>query len=74
MFFGTQIVPRDIGALIGRVPVGDPAHLMPELLTYGTFVLVSFFLLIFVTPRAFWNFCLVASLEQETSKQLLEGL
>lgn len=74
VFFGTQIVPRDINALVNQMAVGDPVHLTAELATYGTFVLVSFLSLIFVTPRAFWNFCLVASLEDKTSESLLGGM
>ena len=73
VFFGTQIVPRDLNALLtGANHVGDPSHLTAELVTYGLFVLISLFQLLFVSPRAFWNFCLVACVEDKTSEKLLQ--
>ena len=73
VFFGTQIVPRDIDALIsGATNVGDPSHLTAELVTYGGFILASLLQLILVSPRAFWNYCLVACVEEKNSLALLE--
>jgi hypothetical protein len=71
VFFGTQNIPRDIHAIWTGATVGDPDHLMAELISYSVFVSVSLFQLLFVSPRAFWNFCLIQSLDYEASKQLL---
>ncbi|KAG7344177.1 hypothetical protein IV203_022185 [Nitzschia inconspicua] len=71
VFFGTQIIPRDIVAIWTGATVGDPDHLIPELVAYSIFVLASLFQLSVVSPRAFWNFCLIQSLEEESSKKLL---
>uniref|UniRef100_A0A7S3PAG3 Uncharacterized protein n=1 Tax=Amphora coffeiformis TaxID=265554 RepID=A0A7S3PAG3_9STRA len=60
VFFGTQIVPRDLGAILSGAQVGAPEYLTIELLTYGSFVVLSLLQLLFVSPRAFWNYCLVA--------------
>jgi hypothetical protein len=68
VFFGTQIVPRDIIALATGAVVGDPSHLRAELISYSLFVLLSLFQLSVVSPRAFWNFCLVQVLDDEASK------
>jgi hypothetical protein len=71
VFFGTQIVPRDIMALLTGLEVGDPSHLKPELISYSLFVLVSLFQLSVVSPRAFWNFCYIQVLEGESAKRLV---
>jgi hypothetical protein len=71
VFFGTQIVPRDIIAISTGAAVGDPSHLRAELISYSLFVLVSLFQLAVVSPRAFWNFCLVEVLEDEAAKRFL---
>ena len=76
VFFGTQIVPRDLNAIWTGAAVGDPEHLVPELITHGAFVALSLTLLIFVTSRSFWNLCLVECLgdEKEVKKFLPELL
>ncbi|CAB9497707.1 expressed unknown protein [Seminavis robusta] len=71
VFFGTQVVPRDFDALLSGATVGDPDHLTAELVTYGSFVLISVLQLLLVAPRAFWNYCLVAVLEEKTARKLL---
>eukprot|EP00977_Amphora_coffeiformis_P007652 scaffold1690_cov182-Amphora_coffeaeformis.AAC.9 len=73
VFFGTQIVPRDLGAILSGAQVGAPEYLTIELLTYGSFVVLSLLQLLFVSPRAFWNYCLVACLEEGVSRELLES-
>lgn len=65
VFFLGQIVSRDIEAIWSGAAVGDAEHLIPELLTYGSFVAVNLAQLMLVTPRAFWNFCLVTCLQDE---------
>ena len=72
VFFGTQIVPRDIGAVLNGSPVGNPEFLTAELVTYGGFVLVSLMQLTFVAPRSFWNLCLVVCSEDGISEELLK--
>ena len=74
VFFGTQIVPRDLSAWWTHNPaVGDPDHLIPEIICYGSFVVLSVVQLIYVSPRSFWNFCLASSLrEDEDSDELME--
>ena len=42
VFFGTQIVPRDLSALLSGTDVGDPVHLTAEFVTYGSFVLLVY--------------------------------
>jgi len=76
VFFGTQIVPRDIDALLTGAAVGDPNSLVPELLAHGGFLLLSLTQLFFITPRAFWNFCLVACLgdDEEVEKLLSKSI
>lgn len=71
VFFGTQIVPRDLSALLSGTEVGDPSHLTAEMVAYGSFVLLSLLQLIFLSPRSFWNLCLVSSIEDEVSQELL---
>jgi hypothetical protein len=71
VFFGTQIVPRDIDAFLTGATVGDPNHLTAELVTYGGFVFVSLLQLLFIAPRAFWNYCLIAPAEERTTEKLL---
>lgn len=73
VFFGTQIIPRDIDAWNGLTTAGDPNHLTAELVTYGSFVLLSLAQLIILAPTTFWNYCIVTSLEDEVSEELLEG-
>jgi len=73
VFFGTQIVPRDLDAVLSGAKVGAPQYLTMELLTYGSFVALSLFQLLLVSPRAFWNYCLVACLEEGVSRELLES-
>eukprot|EP00539_Tryblionella_compressa_P003766 CAMPEP_0178748926 /NCGR_PEP_ID=MMETSP0744-20121128/9137_1 /TAXON_ID=913974 /ORGANISM="Nitzschia punctata, Strain CCMP561" /LENGTH=545 /DNA_ID=CAMNT_0020402305 /DNA_START=45 /DNA_END=1682 /DNA_ORIENTATION=- len=75
VFFGTQIVPRDVNALFSAstaTAVGDSSHLMAELVTYGGYVLLSLLQLALVTPRSLWNFCLVSCLDEETAPILLK--
>lgn len=71
VFFGTQIVPRDMSALLTGAEVGDPAYLTVETVTYGSFVLLSLIQLIFITSRAFWNLCLVSCAKDGASEELL---
>jgi hypothetical protein len=71
VFFGTQIVPRDINAILTGATVGDPSHLTAELVTYGGFVFVGLLQLAFIAPRAFWNYCLIAPAEGRTAEKLL---
>lgn len=71
VFFGSQIVSRDIDAMLTGVAVGDPSHLTAELVTYGSFVILSLLQLVFVAPRAFWNFCLVFSIDDGASRKLV---
>lgn len=73
VFFGSQIVSRDVDAVLTGTVVGDPSHLIPELVAYGSFVLLTLVQLIFVAPRAFWNFCIVSSVEERESAELLEA-
>lgn len=68
VFFAGQVLPRDIEALINHAPVGDPSSLTAEFIAYSGFVLLSMFQLIFVAPRAFWNFCLVDCMEDRVSQ------
>lgn len=73
VFFGTQIVPRDLSAILsGTTEVGDPSHLTAEAITYGSFVFLSLIQLVLVSPRSFWNLCLVSCVEDEVSEELLE--
>jgi hypothetical protein len=74
VFFGTQIVPRDLSAWLTQNPaVGDPDHLIPEIVCYGSFVALSVLQLIYLSPRSFWNFCLASSLkEDEESDELMD--
>lgn len=71
VFFGTQIVPRDVSALLTGAEVGDPTYLTAETVTYGSFVLLSLIQLIFITSRSFWNLCLVSCAEDGASEELL---
>lgn len=73
VFFGTQIVPRDVNAVLTGAEVGAPEFLKPELLIYASFVFVSLLQLIFISPRAFWSYCLVACSEDGVSEELLES-
>lgn len=72
VFFGSQIVPRDLDAILKGAKVGAPEYLTAELVVYGTFVMVSLLQLVLVSPRAFWNYCLVVSAEDGVSEELLE--
>lgn len=72
VFFGSQVVSRDVDALLNGLVVGDPSHLTAELLTYASFVLVSLAQLVLVAPRAFWNFCLVNAVQESTAIKLLQ--
>ena len=72
VFFGSQIVPRDIEAILTGAPVGDPTNLIPEFVTYGSFVLLSLIQLIFFSPRAFWNLCLIDCAEDGASEEVLK--
>lgn len=72
VFFGTQIVPRDIDAILTGATVGDPNHLTAELVTYSGFVFVEILQILLIAPRAFWNYCLVASAEKKTAEKLLQ--
>ena len=47
VFFGTQIIPRDIQALVGQSieMAGDPGSVVPELVTYSSMVVISVALL-----------------------------
>ena len=76
VFFGTQIIPRDLNAIWTGAPVGNPEYLVPELITHGVFVALSLTMLIFVTSRSFWNLCLIQCLgdEKEVKKLLPENL
>ena len=72
VFFAGQILPRDLQAMMSPdAAVGDPANLRPEFIVYSGFVLLSLFQLIFVSPRSFWNFCLVECMEDGASETLL---
>ena len=71
VFFGSQIVSRDIEAIFTGAPVGDPVNLIPEFVTYGSFVLLSLIQLIFFSPRAFWNLCLIDCAEDGASEEVL---
>ena len=59
VFFGTQIVPRDISAWWSHASVGNPEYFAAELFTYSFFILVSLFQLLLISPRSFWNYCLI---------------
>ena len=72
VFFGTQIIPRDIDAIRMGAEVGAPEYLNLELLVYGSFVALSILQLVLVSPRAFWNYCLVACSEDGVSEEMLE--
>lgn len=76
VFFGTQIIPRDLNAIWTGATVGNPDYLVPELITHGAFVALSLTQLIFITSRSFWNLCLVECLgdEKEVKKLLPEIL
>lgn len=74
VFFGSQIVTRDLNAIFlsgTTASVGNPEYVTLELITYGSFVLLSLIQLLFVTPRGFWNLCLVVSAEDGASEELL---
>jgi hypothetical protein len=72
VFFGSQVVSRDVDALLNGLAVGDPSHLTAELITYTSFVLVSLAQLVLVAPRAFWNFCVVNAVQESTAINLLQ--
>jgi hypothetical protein len=59
VFFGTQIVPRDLSAWWTHAAVGNPEFLMEELFSYSLFIFVSLLQLVLISPRAFWNYCLI---------------
>ena len=73
-FFGTQIISRDLTALWTHNPsIGNPQYLVPELVTYGIFFVVSLLQLLYLSPRSFWNFCLVSSLQDgEESTEMMD--
>lgn len=72
VFFGTQIIPRDVSALVTGAAVGDPAHLTAELATYSAFVALALLQLCTVSTKAFWNLVLVAGAAEENRETLLE--
>jgi hypothetical protein len=64
-FISSQILERDIYAIWHRdtVPVGDPEHLIPELLIYGAMIALNAWQL-YIAPTTFLNYCLVTSVEE----------
>lgn len=64
-FITSQILERDIYAVWNRdtVSVGDPEHLIPELLLYGTMATLNMWQL-YQAPTTFLNYCLVTSVEE----------
>lgn len=72
-YFGVHILPRDIELLTGMAgaKAGEPTLVSVELFTYGIFFLISLFQLTYVTPRTFWNFCIISCMEDENLQYLL---
>jgi len=62
IFWGTQIVARDINALIQGLEVGNPDLLVPELTIFGLYVASAIGQLL-LAPQTFLNYCLVTSIE-----------
>jgi len=62
VFWGGQIVARDINALVRGLDVGYPDLLLPELGVYGLFTTLALLQLSLV-PQTFLNYCLVTSIE-----------
>ena len=67
VFFGTQIVSRDITALIANAQIGDPENLIPEILSYGSFVIISALLLV-LSRKSFLNLTLAEVLTEIACK------
>lgn len=66
--YASQILPRDIDALLDpTVVVGDPEHLVPEILTYGAFALLNIAQLS-IAGITFLNYCLVTCVEDLVSE------
>lgn len=71
VFLGSQIVARDISALVQGVPetVGRPDLLLPELELYGSLCLLALGQL-WLVPKTFLDFSLVTSIEKLLSEDL----
>jgi hypothetical protein len=63
-FSASQILPRDLYAAfhLDTIVVGDPEHLIPEMLTYGSLIALNA-LQLYIAPTTFLNYCLVTSVE-----------
>ena len=68
---GLQILPRDLEVLLAGAKAGNPSLVPVELFVYGVMTLVSLFELTVVTPRTFWNYCIISSMEAQNLRELL---
>eukprot|EP00977_Amphora_coffeiformis_P023781 scaffold14226_cov186-Amphora_coffeaeformis.AAC.8 len=68
---GLQILPRDLEVLLAGAKAGNPSLVPVELFVYGAMTLISIFELTVVTPRTFWNYCIIASMEAQNLRDLL---
>ena len=69
--FCSQIIPRDLYALWHDptlASVGDPEHLVPELIAYGSFAALALLQLATMVPVTFLNYCLVTCVEDMVDK------
>ena len=71
IFLTTQILFRDINALVNHLPVGDPDGLVPEFLAYGSFVALAFSQLL-LFPATFQDFCVATSVHDMINEAALE--
>lgn len=71
VFWVPQIVLRDAQAYYNGWQVGNPDLLVPELIVFGTFVLLAAGQLVFA-PTAFLTYCLVTSIEQLADETMVQ--
>ncbi|CAB9507438.1 expressed unknown protein [Seminavis robusta] len=71
VYFGLQILPRDLEVFVNGAKAGDPTNVSVELWFYAIMMSVSLINLFLVTPRTFWNYSLVSCMEGENLVELL---
>jgi hypothetical protein len=71
VFFAIQILPRDLEVMVDGAKAGDPQMVAVELYAYGILLAFSIFNLFWVTPRTFWNYCVVSCMDGENLVELL---
>jgi hypothetical protein len=71
VFWGLQIVARDIQALLEGWQVADIDLVRTELIIYGTYVVLAIGELV-LAPQTFLNYCLVSSIENLADEYIID--